>query len=64
MMLSRELGLGRDTSFIPDSPGRLGPTLIGPSCVGKAVSTYRLSSVEVESEGTAIDFYHLKRTVS
>lgn len=44
-------GLGRDTSFIPDSHGHLGPALIGPSCVGKAVSTYRLSSVGVDPEG-------------
>lgn len=51
MMPSREPGLGGDTSFIPHSHGCLGPALIGPSCVGKAGSTYRLSSVEVESEG-------------
>lgn len=47
MMLSRGPGLGGDTSFIPNSHGRLGLALIGPSCVGKAGSTYRLSSVEV-----------------
>lgn len=66
MMLSREPGLGRDTSFIPDSHGRLGPALIGPFCVGEAVSTYRLSSVEVESEGgtgRAMDFYHRTMTM-
>lgn len=47
MMLSRELGLGGDTSFIPNSHGCLRPALIVPSCVGKAGSTYILSSVEV-----------------
>lgn len=35
-MLSRGPGLGGDTSFIPNSHGRLGLALIGPSCVGKA----------------------------